>query len=297
MPHVSIDTYIHRALQSSKTLLDVNSLVTLIDYPIDDFVVRSFFYNIAHSVPIYLNSAILTWLGYHSKRRGTRSTQLCTEFFKLFNHFTQNEDYWIYMDAEYRDFYERTGDQQVCYPHPKCVSGTHVIIASDCFEQLLMLNQTQNSMYVKSQYMMMKNLMIVYFRYKYWFTLVHMSDEYSTDSSDDSSLSSSRSSELLAQLDQKLDNFDKQHAKRPPAYIYIIKELDTSYVNIGYTRPDQTVRDVLKELQYCTPRKLYLHEKYATRTPISERAKLHKRYQKQHVHHDWYKFDTAAKID
>lgn len=159
--------YVNDAICASVKIITIQEFIKATNFPIDSATVDILYLRIKEDIDIYLDEKLLTWMGY----KGALKTKLneCKKLLK--RNFTLGEDYTIYKNDDYKEYYGNVDHTHMgmiknIYPDPEKsnfrYNSTHVLVKPDTFKAMSMMLQTSKGRQIRKYYISMEKLMKAY---------------------------------------------------------------------------------------------------------------------------------------
>ncbi len=282
MSLTKVSPYITKAIETAgPTMLSLDEFVRVTGFPIDGFM-RGFYANLDNDVNIYVTEGLIEWCGFGA----TEFRKKKMMFVRIIEQFIENEDYWIYNNAEYADHYALEKPQNSFgYPHPMKFNKRgmgktkHIILTTDCFREILMMLNTKKALAVRKHYIQLEKLIILYMKYQCEYLRTSFSDTIDKLNNLDHVKEYSRV-RRIEELDISL-----RHRYRVGVIYFIHEEGNENIVKIGYTFK---LKKRLFSLQSANHRLLIVKKYYFSLFPQIEEMRLHNKYKDSLVRGEWY---------
>lgn len=177
--------YINKAFECAAdhiTLMTIQEFIKVSEFPIDRFMVDNFFHNLNDDIPVYVTNELIEWCGFGS----TQFLHKKQEFNRLLKKFKEGEDYWVYSNKEYTEYYENSISQtsdietnpefkeealnKPYFPDPSEFTGKnktrHIILTVWCFKNILMMLDTKKAEEIRGYYLALEKLIKTYMKYQ-----------------------------------------------------------------------------------------------------------------------------------
>jgi phage anti-repressor protein len=175
--------YIKKAIEYNSSyveMLTIRDFIRITGYPIDSFMIDSFFLNLRDDIPIYITKELIEWCGFSGDDKTMKR-----RFYEALESYKENEDYWIYSNKEYEEYYNNSMHSQPnietspetkveydnsSYPAPEEFKGRnktkHIITTVDCFKDIIMSITTKKAKMIKKYYIALEKLVKLYIQYQ-----------------------------------------------------------------------------------------------------------------------------------
>ncbi len=140
MSLTKVSPYITKAIEATgPAMLSLDEFVQVTGFPIDGFML-GFYANLDNNMNVYITNSLIEWCGFGSKQLHHNKK----EFIRILANFVENEDYWVYSNAEYANYYALENPQNSFgYPDPAEFTGRglgktkHIILTTNCFKKVM----------------------------------------------------------------------------------------------------------------------------------------------------------------